>query len=177
MSDAQKEESQKTVVSFIFGLLIGGLLVWAFMGGDAHGPNKDEKHDDDKKTDVASSTTEVTMEEKKDVPAVLPTGTEGKVTVADKKAGRSVAITDTVYPVEEGWIGLREYNDGKLGWILGVIRFSAAGNVVPSAIPLQYATTPGKEYAVVMFTEGGQAGFNSASDRQLDTIYSTFTAE
>ena len=30
MSEAEKQESQKTVVAFITGLLIGGLLVWVF---------------------------------------------------------------------------------------------------------------------------------------------------
>ncbi|MFM2423895.1 MAG: hypothetical protein RLZZ70_282 [Candidatus Parcubacteria bacterium] len=148
------------------------------MGGDAHGPSKEDKEKMNDKTETASTTEEATTNSDDTAPVTtLPTGTEGKVTVANKKAGRSIAITDTVYPIEEGWIGVREYNDGKLGWILGVIRFSAAGNVVPTAVPLQYATTPGKEYAVVMFTEGGQAGFNSATDRQLDTIYTTFKAE
>jgi hypothetical protein len=176
MSEVQKEETQKTVVSFIFGLLIGGLLVWAFMGNNAHGPQKDEINKNEATTETAT-TTPRTEETTTEPVTTLPTASEGKVTVADKKAGRTVTITDTAYPIEEGWIGVREYNEGKLGWILGVIRFSAAGNAVPTAIPLQYATTPGKEYAVVMFTEGGQSGFNSATDRQLDTIFTTFTAE
>jgi hypothetical protein len=30
MSEAEKQEGQKTVVAFITGLLIGGLLVWVF---------------------------------------------------------------------------------------------------------------------------------------------------
>ena len=31
-SDVEQNDSQKTVVSFAAGLLIGGLLVWAFGG-------------------------------------------------------------------------------------------------------------------------------------------------
>lgn len=176
MTDVQKEESQKTVVSFIFGLLIGGLLVWAFVGGNV------EQHQDDKNDDTtaesassteeaaASSTTEaVTM-------ASLPVG-EGKVTVADKKAGREVKLGEVTYPIEEGWIGVREYNDGKLGYINGVIRFSKAGNMVPTTIPLVTPTVAGREYAVMMYTNGGDKSFNSASDKQIDTVFTTFTAE
>ena len=34
----EKQEGQKTVVSFIVGLLIGGLLVWAFSGPSVDAP-------------------------------------------------------------------------------------------------------------------------------------------
>lgn len=175
MTDVQKEESQKTVVSFIFGLLIGGLLVWAFMGGD--GQKDEDKVKNEKKSDEVATSTEIKIEE---VVAVTPTLTvgEGKVTVSDTKAGKEVKLGETVYPIEEGWIGVREYTEGgKLGWIYGVIRFSKAGNVVPTSIPLVTPTVAGREYAVVMFTAGGDKTFNSATDKQLDTIFTTFKAE
>ena len=41
-----KQEGQKTIVSFIVGLLIGGLLVWAFSGPEVSAPN--DKKDDSK---------------------------------------------------------------------------------------------------------------------------------
>jgi hypothetical protein len=177
MTDVQKEESQKTVISFVFGLLIGGLLVWAFMGGNGGDTDKKEV---DKKDDVAATSTTdnatTTDENPTEAAKTLPTG-DGKVTVSDKKAGRSVGISDTVYPIKEGWIGVREYRDGKLGYINGVIRFSDAGGVVPTTIPLVTPTIAGREYAVVMFTEGGVKGFNGADDKQLDTIFATFKAE
>jgi hypothetical protein len=176
MTDVQKEESQKTVVSFVFGLLIGGLLVWAFMGGD----KDDNKPMDEKKEDTAATSTEEAKEAdeaKAETPVTtLPMG-EGKVVVNDKKAGRSVALAEVSYPIEEGWIGVREYNEGKLGYINGVIRFSKAGNVVPTAIPLVTPTVAGREYAVMMFTSGGDKSFNSATDKQLDTVFTTFKAE
>ncbi len=176
MTDVQKEESQKTVVSFVFGLLIGGLLVWAFMGGD----KDDNKPMDEKKEDAAATSTEEakkTDEAKTETPvSTLPMG-EGKVVVNDKKAGRSVPLAEVSYPIEEGWIGVREYNDGKLGYINGVIRFSKAGNVVPNAIPLVTPTVAGREYAVMMYTSGGDKSFNSATDKQLDTVFTTFKAE
>jgi hypothetical protein len=176
MTDVQKEESQKTVISFVFGLLIGGLLVWAFMGGNG-GDDKKPAPKEDEKTETQTEATGTTTDENPtETKAALPTG-DGKVTVADKKAGRSVAISDTVYPIKEGWIGVREYRDGKLGYINGVIRFSDAGGVNPTSIPLVTPTIAGREYAVVMFTEGGVKGFNGADDKQLDTIFTTFKAE
>ncbi len=177
MTDVQKEESQKTVVSFVFGLLIGGLLVWAFMGGDK---GNDNKPMDEKKEDTTATSTEE-GDNSDDAAAETPVTTlpmgEGKVVVNDKKAGRSVNLAEVSYPIEEGWIGVREYNDGKLGYINGVIRFSKAGNVVPTAIPLVTPTVAGREYAVMMFTNGGDKSFNSASDKQLDTVFTTFKAE
>ncbi len=177
MTDVQKEETQKTVVSFIFGLLIGGLLVWAFMGGDAQGPTPKDTEGD--KTEMSTSTeaTETSTSTEAAAPApTLPVG-EGKVTIANMAAGRTVMLGETTFPIEEGWIGVREYNDGKLGFINGVIRFSKAGNVVPTSIPLVTPTRAGREYAVVMFTEGGDKAFNSATDKQIDTIFTTFKAE
>lgn len=176
MTDVQKEESQKTVVSFIFGLLIGGLLVWAFMGDN----NDNHKQKEEQKQDEAATSTESTTDSatstSNEAVAALPVG-EGKVTVADKKAGREVKITDVTYPIEEGWIGVREYNDGKLGYINGVIRFSKAGNVVPSTIPLVTPTIAGREYAIMMYTNGGDKSFNGATDKQIDTVFATFVAE
>jgi hypothetical protein len=178
MTDVQKEESQKTVVSFIFGLLIGGLLVFAFMGGD--NDHKDAPKDQNNEN-KATSTKEVTLDEKATTdtaPVVkeLPVG-EGKVTVADTKAGREVKLSDVTFPIEEGWIGVREYTDGKMGFINGVIRFSKAGGVVPESIPLVTPTVAGREYAIMMYTSGGDKSFNSATDKQLDTIFATFKAE
>jgi hypothetical protein len=176
MTDVHKEESQKTVVSFIFGLLIGGLLVWAFMGGDG---KSDEKPKDEKKDDAITATTTTTLTPVADTLVATPTLTtgDGKVTIADKKAGSEVKLGEVVYPIEEGWIGVREYNDGKLGYINGVIRFSKSGNVVPTTIPLVTPTVAGREYAIMMYTSGGDKSFNAATDKQLDTMFTTFKAE
>lgn len=178
MTDVHKEESQKTVISFIFGLLIGGLLVWAFMGGN--GTEADKKESTETVTASSSATLTASSSDDSSATATTPTltvGTEGKVTITDKAAGRTVKVSDVTYPIEEGWIGVRTYSDGKLGWILGVVRFSKAGNVVPENIYLQTPTVAGQEYAIVMFTEAGDRAFNSATDRQLDTIFTTFKAE
>lgn len=176
MTDVQKEESQKTVVSFIFGLLIGGLLVWAFVGGNAAEPKDDMNKEDAAESATSTEETAATSTPEEVTMATLPVG-EGKVTVADKKAGREVKLGEVTYPIEEGWIGVREYNDGKLGYINGVIRFSKAGNMVPTTIPLVTPTVAGREYAVMMYTNGGDKSFNSATDKQIDTVFTTFVAE
>ena len=53
----QKEETQKTVVSFVVGLLIGGLLVWAFSGTESTAPTSfsDDKAEATETTNVDSS--------------------------------------------------------------------------------------------------------------------------
>ena len=186
----EKQESQKTVVSFIVGLLIGGLLVWAFSGPSADAPEDkkegdkkevtEEKKDGNKevteetKTEESKSTEEVKKETV--VKASLPVG-DGKVVVNTQKAGNSVKLESATYPVKEGWIGVRDNQDGKLGGILGVVRFSEEQGLVPTEIILQRPTVAGKEYAVVVYEESGDRKFNVADDKQIDKVFTTFKAE
>jgi hypothetical protein len=171
--DQQHEDSQKTLVAFVVGLLIGGMLVWAFSG-----PSKTVTKDTTKTDEVTASTTDqqTTDTTKSNEPAKLNVG-EGKIVVEDQKASKFIEMKSAEYPVKEGWIGIRQYDNDKLGYILGVNRFSAEQGLVPGKIELLYATTPGKKYAVVIFKENGDRKFNLADDAQLDTIYSTFTAQ
>lgn len=177
MTDA-KQEGQKTVVSFIVGLLIGGLLVWAFSGPNADAP-KDTQKDADKEetTKAPETTTSNTNDGEEAITAPeLPVG-DGKVEVSGQKAGTSVALTSATYPIAEGWIGVRDYENGRLGSILGVARFSESQGLVPATITLQRATTVGKEYAVVVFSDNGDRAFNLAEDVQVDSVFATFKAE
>lgn len=180
MSD-EKQEGQKTVVSFIVGLLIGGLLVWAFSGPEAKAPvksdNKDNTEMSEETEDTNSSTDEETTKEVMEVEVPVLSVGEGKVSVADQDAGTTVNLTNATYPVSEGWIGVRDYENGQLGRILGVARFSESQGLVPDGIFLQRATTPGAMYAVVVFTENGDRKFDLADDRQLDSVFATFTAK
>lgn len=182
MAEQQKEESQKTVVSFIVGLLIGGLLVWAFSGAPKNDPKADDKMDADKKemTDSEKKSEEVTKaEDKKDaapVAATLPVG-DAKVTVGEQKAGTSVAIDAATFPTKEGWVGVRNMSDGKLGLLLGVARFSADQGLVPKQIELVTPTVAGREYAIVFYSESGDRKFNLAEDIQNGAEFATFTAK
>ncbi len=181
----EKQEGQKTVVSFVVGLLIGGLLVWAFSG-----PVDESKKTDTKKTtsekvednDVNKENAEVNTktEEKVDAEvapkAVLPVG-EGKISITNQSASSVVKLDAATYPVAEGWVGVRDYQNGQLGALLGVARFSEAQGLVPSEVILQRATKTGNEYAVVVYQENGDRKFNLAEDAQIDSVFSTFTAE
>lgn len=187
MADTQtqpttKDESQKTVVSFVFGLLIGGLLVWAFMGGDNAGKPATEKADDDTvevTTDTPAETTTELTTETADAPEAAPALVkgEGKVDVSNVTAGMSLPLAGATYPVAEGWVGIRDYTDNRMGPILGVVRFSEAQGLVPKDIILQRPMVAGRQYAVVFFTEDGDRIFNSATDTMVQTELSTFTAK
>jgi hypothetical protein len=177
----ENQEGQKTVVSFIVGLLVGGLLVWAF-SSPAEPVAQVEEDETTEEAEVGTEITVTTADEEasstnESAPAVatLPVG-EGKVEVADQPAGTSVALTSATYPVSEGWIGVRDYRDGQLGTLLGVARFSEEQGLVPSEIVLQRSTTAGREYAVVVYSESGDRKFNLADDVQLDSVFATFTA-
>lgn len=182
----EKQEGQKTVVSFVVGLLIGGLLVWAFSGPAEEGKKADtkkttsekvENKDADEETKVEEETATETVTEVKDEPKpVLPVG-EGKITVENQAAGTVAKLAAATYPVGEGWVGVRDYQNGQLGALLGVARFSEEQGLVPSEVVLQRATKAGSEYAVVVYQENGDRKFNLAEDSQIDNVFSTFTAQ
>lgn len=176
----EMQEGQKTVVSFIVGLLIGGLLVWAFSGPAASAPTESE--DNKETTEEVTSDEEnqnTTEETEKAAPVVektLPVG-EGKVVVENQAAGVNVVLASATYPVSEGWIGVRDYQNGQLGGVLGVARFSESQGLVPNSITLMRATEAGREYAVVVYTESGDKQFKLAEDKQIDSVFATFTAQ
>lgn len=186
MADEQQQEGQKTLVAFIVGLLIGGMLVWAFSSPTADAPsNTSDKQDEKTQAEVKGEDSEGTVDGQgaeaisavtEVEKAVLAVG-EGKVVVPDQKAAATVKLDSATYPVSEGWIGVREYTNDQLGYILGVVRFSESQGLVPSEIILQRATTAGKQYAVVIYKEDGDRKFNLAGDVQIDQIYDTFKAE
>ncbi|MCA9357562.1 hypothetical protein KC872_05100, partial [Candidatus Kaiserbacteria bacterium] len=178
---------QKTLVAFVVGLLIGGMLVWAFSGPTADAPNKSDdtkteqtdKNTDDKPNANTDDKKETTKEDTKTTPVEpaqkLEVG-DGKISVPDQEASMAIKLDSATYPVSEGWIGVREYNNEQLGYILGVVRFSESQGLVPAEIILQRATTPGRDYAVVIYTEDGDHSFNLANDVQIDKIFDTFKA-
>jgi hypothetical protein len=169
----EKQEAQKTIVAFVVGLLIGGLLVWAFSGPT------DKKMSKESETPTKAEEVKVEVSADETTTEATPTLSvgEGKIVVNNQAAGDSVAIASAVYPVAEGWIGVRDYSDEKLGLILGVVRVSESQGLVPKDIVLQRATKAGGNYAIVVYTENGDRSFNLADDVQVDTVFATFTAE
>ncbi len=179
MSEQEKQEGQKTVISFVSGLLIGGLLVWAFSGT----PN------DDATVMITDTETEATQTETPETApnAEAPGEVEGATTstmntgageliVADQAAGSMVTLESAIFPTDEGWVAIRTYTDGQLGNILGAARYSKEQGLVPTTITLLAPTRPGREYAAVFFTEDGNRTFNLDGDVQIEAGMTTFTA-
>ena len=177
MSEAQNtKDGQKTVVTFIAGLIIGGLLVWVFSGDDARAP----KQNDDEQNDVAAEVTEgesidVAVENVEVSTPTLQTG-DGAVAVSDQAASSVVSIDSATFPSDEGWIGVRDYQDGELGFVLGVARFSKEQGLIPEDIQLLTPTVAGKTYAVVFYSESGDRTFDLRNDVMVEGVMSTFTA-
>lgn len=184
----EMQEGQKTVVSFIVGLLIGGLLVWAFSGPTVNAPAEENKDNVEEGTETEDNNE--AAEDKADVISegkgseegkstsvqALPIG-DGKVVVENQPAGKNVVLTSATYPIGEGWIGVRDYQNEQLGGLLGVSRFSEKQGLVPSSVVLQRPTVAGQVYAVVLYSESGDLVFSLVDDIQIDSVFSTFTAQ
>lgn len=188
MTDQTNSEGQKTVVAFIAGLLVGGLLVWVFNDTPAQAP----AHSDDQALEtgeMAEAGDEDTDEMEDDTnapevetaaPAVepvaeLPVG-DAAAAVSDAAAGTVVALDSATFPTDEGWVGVRSYVDGQFTNILGASRYSKEQGLVPEAVQLLTPTITGREYAIVFFSENGDRQFDPRTDIQLDTEVTTFVA-
>ena len=185
MSEQEKQESQKTVVAFIAGLLIGGLLVWVFSGpSESSEPMMDEDQDkvtevfedDDHSSDDSHDHDEDDHNSESEPKAELPVG-DGEASVADQPAGTNVSLAGATFPSDEGWIGVRDYVDGQMTGLLGVVRYSKEQGLVPEEIVLQRSTVAGNSYAVVFYTENGDRVFNLAEDVQVGGVVDTFMAK
>ncbi len=167
MADVETQDSQKTLVAFVVGLLIGGMLVWAF-GGSSDSAKKDDK----KMEEVTASTTTETTDST--LPAAIEVG-EANINVADQTAGNSVKIDAATYPVEEGWIAIRDYQDDKEGMVLGAMRFSKRDGLNPMDIELTRPTVAGQKYAISLYEETGDNDWGG--DKKLDGVFATFVAK
>lgn len=176
----KKQESQKTVVAFVAGLLIGGLLVWVFsLSPEAAAPEVEENGGEtsDVRENVADvpEDTEVSMDNGSEVEA-------GSFSVADQPAGTEVSLgSDVMYPSGEGWIVVHEEVGGGLGNALGAARYETAVGLLPTSVRLLRATEAGVTYHVVYYGENGDDRFDMRVDTPLTTdgamVEATFIAQ
>jgi hypothetical protein len=175
MSEAEKQESQKTVVAFITGLLIGGLLVWVFSSTPDEKKKPEEKTTDTEQVTTTEDVTDAETIEKAEVKVSEVTG-KGSLTVVDQKAGKVVTLGKTEFPSKKGWVVVRDYMDGTPGNVIGAARYAGEEGLVPTAVELVRETVAGSSYQVSFYNDIGDAGFSSAEDTQIDGATATFKA-
>ncbi len=172
MSEVETQENQKTVVAFITGLLIGGLLVWVFSstpeGKVQQTVNEDTKEQVNEE-DEADKAKEVEATNSDTVGA-------GSLTIADQSAGKVVLLGETKVPTKNGWIVVRDYTNGIGGKVLGAARYSADEGLMPKSVELIRETVKGSSYQVVFFTNKGDTGFSMTEDTIIDGMGTTFKA-
>lgn len=182
MSEAEKQEGQKTVVAFITGLLIGGLLVWVFSSSpEAQAPAATETEE----SSVTTPNTPVGGTTDVQVPPVAETVTgvpqpvtgAGVLSAVNQKAGKTVSALVTSYPAQDGWVVVRDYTNGSAGKILGAARYSVSEGLFPSSIELMRDTVKGSEYQVSFYSENGDKKFATKDDVYVAGGEAVFTAE
>lgn len=178
MSEQEKQDSQKTIVAFAAGLLIGGLLVWVFGGTPKTDKPTDKKVEDQKSVELNTSeeATEGDAEKAAEEKPAMQVG-EGKIELDAVKAGMTVALKSAVFPTDEGWVGVRDYADGKQGGILGAARYSKVQGLIPKEVSLLRPTKSGNEYTIVFFKENGDRTFNSSKDIQVEGFSNVFKVQ
>ena len=190
--EQEKQEGQKTVVSFIAGLLIGGLLVWIFGVAPANdNPQKEAIEDDIEEVEDAikklqrEDNQNDRQEARDDRQEERVLGEriksieigDGTINVINQDAGNSVSLESATFPTEEGWVAVRTYQNEELGSILGAVRFSKENGIAPDEVVLLTPTRPGKDYAVVFFADDGDRKFNPANDGQINGTIAVFQAQ
>lgn len=174
MSEVEREESKKTVVAFITGLLIGGLLVWVFASTpETQAPTETQNETETENTAADANATGASTEIALKTEAT--TGT-GSIKVVDQKAGKLVVLGTLEYPAESGWVVVRDYMDGVPGNVLGAARYSTEEGLMPTSVELVRETTPGSSYQVVYYTNEGAPTFLMGEDKPVEGIGATFKA-
>ena len=184
MSEVEKKESQKTVVAFVTGLLIGGLLVWVFSStpNNSAEPTKDEVNVDGTSEEITkdgeetSRLTEAKTEAVTEVESVVNMVGEGELTVSDQKAGNTVLINVSKYPTKSGWVAVREIKDGTVGNILGTARYNMDEGLTVNSVELLRDTTVGGSYQVLFYTNEGELKFTLGEDKLIEGVNATFKA-
>lgn len=172
MTDVDKQASQRTVVAFISGLLIGGLLVWVFSPAP----------ENTKKTENGNATTTEQTDGTKDTPTTgdttaSQTQAQGSLKVDDQAAGTHVSLAGTTFPAEKGWIVVRDHQEGVAGGILGAARYDTTTGLKPTSVELLRATVAGNTYEALFYSDAGAATFDLSEDAPVANSGATFKAQ
>ncbi len=185
MSETEKQESQKTVVAFISGLLIGGLLVWIFSSSPENTQKPSTESETEKsesgessenKSDTSVSASDVKKQEVTKEIQKVEVG-EGSLSVSNQKAGTMVQLGPVTFPAEAGWIVVRDDVNGAPGNTLGAARYNTKDGLIPTAVELLRATEAGKKYQVMFYTQEGNLTFALTEDKPTTVPSATFSAE
>jgi hypothetical protein len=168
MTDVETQSSQRTVIAFISGLLIGGLLVWVFSSTP----------EDTKKADTGAAT-DVEQVQDDSASTTVDAGSasdEGSLKTADQDAGTSVSLEGTTFPEGKGWVVIRDHQDGMSGGILGAARYDTAVGLTPATVELLRPTVSGNTYEAVFYTDDGATSFDLSEDMPVEGTSVTFMA-
>ncbi len=181
MTEVEKQESQKTVVAFITGLLIGGLLVWIFSSTPEE---KVEVKDASTNTEqVGKSDTNQNTGIKADETKTQPAETQkieigdGSIKVLEQNAGASVILGAITLPTKSGWVVVRDDINGVPGNVLGAARYNADEGLSPLQVELIRNTEVGKSYQIMFYTQEGNPGFALGEDKPIEGTTATFKAK
>lgn len=182
MSEESKitEENKKTIIAFVSGLLIGGLMAFVFtsLPADKVAEESNEKENSEMETEADSSALEAEEEEKTAVATTVKINVgSADLKISDQAAGSSITIDRVTYPTSTGWIGVRDYENGQMTGLLGVARWSEGEGLSPAVIPLMRTTVAGRTYAVIFYSDNGDKEFSLANDVQIQGAMSTFVAK
>lgn len=92
------------------------------------------------------------------LPLATSTPASGAVSVADQKAGMTVAIESVTVPPPGVWVAVRETDGADLGNVLGAVLVGGPRSSV--SVPLLRATEPGRRYAVELYRNDGNGTFD-----------------
>lgn len=88
--------------------------------------------------------------------------TSGTISVANQTSGSSVVIESVTVPPPGVWIAVREVQDINLGNVLGAAHVDGPRSAV--TVSLLRATEPGKQYAVELYRNDSNEGFNPSTN-------------
>jgi cytoskeletal protein RodZ len=191
MPEIDKQEGQKTVVAFIAGLLIGGLLVWVF-SASPNNTNSNQNATGDTNTPAAENTTESNdtnsgqtnttsnsdqTQSTNNTTSQPETVGNGEISVDDQAAGPVVMLKSVTFPTNNGWVAVRDYENGAAGNVLGAARYSKDEGLLPQSVNLLRSTEAGKTYQIVFYNENGDKVFDLSDDTEIQGYSAMFTAQ